>query len=145
MVEIIKEIWIELLKQIASGGALSVICGPDRDPKFPCISTVYRYLEESPQGRADYAQARERQADTLAEQVLAIADTADPDGIAVSRLRCDVRRWYAGCVRPRQWGANSALALDAGSGAGITVTITRLDSDTAPDGTVVTTPQKPKS
>lgn len=50
-----------------------------------------------------YARAREVMADTLAEEILDIADNEKltPDS---RRIRVDVRKWYAGKVRPKKYG-----------------------------------------
>lgn len=65
-----------------------------------------------------YARAREAQAETLAEDLLSIADDAsrdtytDADGntktdqevVARSRLRIDARKWLAGKMAPKKYG-----------------------------------------
>lgn len=67
--------------------------------------------------REQYARAREAQADTLADEILDIADDAtndfmmteqglkyDGDSVQRSRLRVDSRKWLAGKLRPKKYG-----------------------------------------
>ena len=65
--------------RIAEGESLSAIC---RDPKMPCMTTVMNWLCAKPDFRERYARARELQADTLFDQILAISDEAFGDGAA---------------------------------------------------------------
>lgn len=103
--------------RIVSGEALTKICGDDA---MPGVSTVYRWIAEREDFRDMYTRAREDQADTLADEVLAIADE-DPalsiqerggesvtvvDGAAVQhqRLRIDARKWVAAKLKPKKYG-----------------------------------------
>lgn len=74
-----------------------------------------------------YACAREAQADTMAEDMLAIADDGtrdtyidaegnertDQDVIARSRLRVDARKWLAGKMAPKKYGDKIDVSVDA--------------------------------
>jgi len=88
---------------------------------MPASSTVFLWLKDHPEFSEQYARAREAQADTLADEILEIADDAsndwmmknDPDNpgwlanqehIQRSRLRVDSRKWYAGKVAPKKYG-----------------------------------------
>lgn len=60
-----------------------------------------------------YATARDRRADVIAEELLAIADepppltpqgNVDPGAIAHQRLRVEARKWIASKLAPRQYG-----------------------------------------
>ena len=66
-------------------------------------STAVRWLREREYFRANYAQAREDQADWHADEVLAIADdaTLTPDD---RRVRIDARKWSAGKMKPKRYG-----------------------------------------
>lgn len=75
-----------------------------------------------------YARAREVQAETMAEEMLAIADDGindtcqDADGrtivnhdvIARSRLRVDARKWLASKLAPKKYGDRLELAGEVG-------------------------------
>jgi len=87
-------------------------------------------------GNADlvehYAQAREIQADRLAEEILEIADDARNDymekvgrdgrrkvefnseNVNRSRLRIDTRKWLAGKLRPKVYGDKQVVDVNHG-------------------------------
>ncbi len=66
-------------------------------------SHLLRWLTEDPARLEQYTRAREAAADLLAEEIIAIADdvTTDPQ---CRRVRIDVRKWYAGKLRPKVYG-----------------------------------------
>jgi hypothetical protein len=65
--------------------------------------TLYRWgaLPEYDQA---YARARVSQAHALAEQLIAIGDTAGPEDAQAKRLMCDNRKWLASKLAPRLYG-----------------------------------------
>ena len=89
-----------------------------RDDGMPSITTVYKWLDERPSFARMYARAREDQADTLADEILAISDDSSADAeidesgrrrmdaefVARSRLRVDARKWIAAKLKPRKYG-----------------------------------------
>jgi hypothetical protein len=104
---------------IASGLSLREICRKD---EFPDFSTVKRWLRKNEEFRAQYAHAREEQADYLVDEIMEIADdgtndwmkrqgddgqeieVANYDHIARSRLRVDARKWAASKLAPKKYG-----------------------------------------
>src|ERR1041385_4379143 len=94
-----------ICERLINGESLRKIC---LDPDMPDASTVCRWLahEDNELFRQQYARAREAQADTLADEILDIADDGSNDfmgddekynGDAVqrSKLRVDARKWLA--------------------------------------------------
>lgn len=85
---------------------------------MPHVSTVYRWLAANERFRDMYARAREDQADTLADEIVAIADDGqndtylnddgvqmtNQDVVARSKLRVDARKWVAAKLKPRKYG-----------------------------------------
>ena len=86
---------------------------------MPSTSVVYRWLsdDEHKEFRDNYAQAREQQADLLADEIIEIADDSSGDVIEVngkvvmdhefaarSRLRVDARKWKASKLAPKKYG-----------------------------------------
>lgn len=64
--------------------------------------TVYNWLAKHPEFLTMYTRAREDQADTLADQIIEIADGTDlPDQ---KRVRIDARKWISMKLKPRQYG-----------------------------------------
>ena len=108
------EIEAEIFERIAKGQSVRNIC---KDDWLPSEATIYRRLSIDDAFCKNYAQARERQADAIFEQCLAIADsqegdvievdgveTTNHDAIARAKLRIDTRKWMAGKLRPKVYG-----------------------------------------
>ncbi|KRG52697.1 terminase small subunit-like protein [Stenotrophomonas beteli] len=109
---------------LVDGKSLRTICST---AKMPSRSTVIRWLAEDEAFRNQYARARELQADTLAEEILDIADKAvlgerlkkdgkgkvlerqTGDMVERSKLMIDARKWYAGKLQPKKYGERVAL------------------------------------
>lgn len=102
--------------RIAAGEPLTRIC---RDEEMPDVATVYRWIAGDDKFREMYARAREDQADTLADEIIAIADDGindtyvdsesgmertNYDVIARSKLRVDARKWIAAKLKPKKYG-----------------------------------------
>jgi hypothetical protein len=76
-------------------------------------TTVRDWLNAAPSRVAAYATARDRRADVMAEELLAIADeepgktpqgAVDPAAVAHQRLRVDTRKWAAARLAPGRYG-----------------------------------------
>src|SRR5690242_3251509 len=67
-----------ICEELANGSSLRSICLAD---DMPSVSTVCRWLSENAQFREQYAYAREAQADTLADEILDIADDGVNDWV----------------------------------------------------------------
>lgn len=109
---------------LVDGKSLRTICST---AKMPSRSTVIRWLAENEAFRNQYARARELQADTLAEEILDIADKSvlgerlkkdgkgkvlerqTGDMVERSKLMIDARKWYAGKLQPKKYGERVAL------------------------------------
>ena len=99
---------------------------------MPDRSTVYDWLLRHSEFADQYARAREEQADTLADEIIAIADE-QPEIIAVTdkrtgeliehkldgaflqwqKNRIDARKWTAMKLKPKKYGDKLALGGDA--------------------------------
>lgn len=120
-----QEIADEICELIADGTSLRKIC--DR-PDMPNKATVFRWLAAHQTFSDQYAHARDSQADTLFDDVLAIADQYDSaadkldvDHIQRAKLRIDARKWMAGKLRPKKYGEK--LELEHGGKIDLTPTI----------------------
>lgn len=118
--------------RLIEGESLRKICLSD---DMPNASTICRWLAQREEFRKQYVHAREAQADTLADEILDIADdgsndymgedkTYDGDAVARSRLRVDARKWYAGKMRPKVYGDKQLVGSDPDNPlpAGVNVT-----------------------
>jgi hypothetical protein len=88
-----------ICERLSNGESLRGIC---RDDGMPQVSTVWRWMVHNEERRNQYTRAREEQADTLADQIVAIADNATDAQIA--RLQVDARKWFASKVAPKKYG-----------------------------------------
>ncbi len=110
--------------EIAHGRSLVSICKEDSMPDY---ATVKRWLNKHEAFRAEYARAREDQADYLADEIVAISDDGKNDTyvdeagkvktnwdvIGRSKLRVDARKWIAAKLRPKRWGDMTRHEVDA--------------------------------
>lgn len=112
-----------ICEQLAAGKSLRKIC---RTTGMPTMPFVFKWLREDENFVAQYARAREAQAETLFDQIVDIADAADTSsmrGIEHAKIRIDARKWSAGKMAPKKYGdkigvehtgsINLATALEA--------------------------------
>jgi len=105
-----QEIADEICTRLANGESLRSICSADRDDFIPAMGTVFRWLTERPIFQEQYAKAREVQAETMADEIVSIADgkeLGDEMKVALSardRLRVDSRKWVASKLLPKKYG-----------------------------------------
>lgn len=110
-----------ICSRLAAGEPLVKIC---RDEDMPSTTTVYRWLAADEAFRDMYARAREDQADTLADQIVDIADEypqsvfttegrgdmqvdvqrIDSAAVNHQRLRVEARKWVAAKLKPKKYG-----------------------------------------
>ena len=101
------------------------------DEEMPDRATVYRWLAADPAFCDMYARAREDQADTLADEIMAIADETpdlnpilDKHGALIEiqlhsaylqwqKQRIDARKWTAMKLKPKKYGDRQILAGDS--------------------------------
>jgi len=58
--------------------------------------------------RQQYARAKEKAADKLADEIVEIADNATPQDAHVARLKVDARKWVAAKLLPKKYGDRPA-------------------------------------
>jgi hypothetical protein len=117
--------------RIAEGESLREIVKTEGMPER---ATIYEWLLRRPDFADQYTRAREEQADTLADEIIAIADE-QPEIIPVidkrtgeliehkldgaflqwQKNRIDARKWTAMKLKPKKYGERVALAGDADS------------------------------
>lgn len=104
-----------ICEQLVEGRSLRDIC---REESMPNIATVFRWLHKFPEFGDQYARAREEQAETLADEIISIADdktrdmkvledgreVPDAEVVARSRLRVEARKWVASKLKPKKYG-----------------------------------------
>lgn len=112
-----------ICQQLAEGKSLRSIC---KEEGMPSQSMVYRWLEKNGEFREQYSLARTWQADTLADEILEIADESsndtyvDDDGsvktnaevVARSRVRIEARKWIASKLAPKKYGDRQMIDME---------------------------------
>ena len=122
--------------RLADGESLRSICS---GKAMPSKTTVMRWLASNAAFRDQYACAREQQADTLVDDIVAIADEAavtikhegdevslalDATAVARNRLRVDARKWVAARMAPKKYGDRIAQEISAPGGGPVEVVTT---------------------
>lgn len=114
-----------ICERLAEGESLRKIC---RDDDMPVTSTVCKWLVQNKAFAEQYAHARDAQADTLADEILEIADDGtndtykdengytktDQEVIGRSRLRVDARKWLASKMAPKKYGEKVQQEISGG-------------------------------
>jgi hypothetical protein len=115
-----------ICERIADGASLRSICAADG---MPNKATVFRWLAAH-KGFADqYGRAREEQAETLADEIVQIADDGsndtyldrtgkervNTDVISRSKLRVDARKWVASKLKPKKYGDRQVIDVNTNS------------------------------
>ena len=112
---------------LSEGMSLRQILKADTTGTLPAQSTVYEWLLRHPAFAEQYARAREEQADTLADEIISIADE-QPEVIAVTdkqgaliehkldgaflqwqKNRIEARKWTAMKLKPKKYGDRMAV------------------------------------
>ena len=107
---------------LSEGMSLRQILKADIEGKLPAQSTIYEWLIRFPVFAEQYARAREEQADTNADEIIAIADEMPPEYtdkegrtyldqtfIAWQKNRIEARKWTAAKLRPKKYGDRMAV------------------------------------
>ena len=137
-----RDLAISICAELIEGKSLKSICSRD---DMPSISIVFKWLnDKDKQDFLDmYEMARENQADSMADEILDIADaiplmnpvTGAIDGGSVQhqRLRVDARKWVASKLKPRKYGDKVQQEVTGAGGApllqGVQIKLVRPDAD----------------
>src|SRR5690606_10358485 len=106
-----------ICERIADGESLRGICACEG---MPSKATVFRWLGKHKGFPAQYARARDEQAESFADEMVAISDERetkivmagedeagavfDATAVARNRLRIDARKWVASKLKPKKYG-----------------------------------------
>jgi hypothetical protein len=139
-----QETALSICEQIADGMSLRAICLLD---EMPAKSTVFKWLTQHQEFADQYAHAREAQADSLADEMLDIADDGSNDwmersekkgggweengeAIGRSRLRLDARKWIASKLKPKKYGDRTNMAISDPNGDPVSLAVAFVASRT---------------
>lgn len=95
--------------RLAAGEGLVRVC---RDDGMPDLTSCYRWMRLHPEFLQMYARSKEECADTLADEIMEIADSdpgmnemgIDRGGVDHLKLRVDARKWIAAKLKPKKYG-----------------------------------------
>ena len=135
-----EKIFTDLFSQMQEGSSLLSAC----KSKEISPTTIYKWIDESPEKLNDYTRAREARETFIFEAILNIADsggndtTIDQEGnvkvnnevIQRDRLRVDARKWMLGKMSPGKYGDKIQAEI---SGIGKVNAIFNLDLMNVPD------------
>ena len=132
------ELAATILGRISNGESLRSIT---MEEGMPNPDTVYVWLLKRPDFAENYTRAREEQADTLADEILAIADEApsevvddrgvsrtDSGWVSWQRNRVDARKWVASKLKPKKYGDALKVGGDKDNPLSVTVGTEVFDS-----------------
>ena len=98
----------DICSLLAKGESLNKICQLEH---MPGRTTVYRWIREHDEFRNNYARATEDRADSIFEEMLDIADSAEEEtaSIAKARLQIDARKWILGKMNPKKFSDKQSV------------------------------------
>ena len=148
------EIAAHICEQIATTTkSLRTIC---YEENMPSVGTVLKWMNDDKNGfLAQYARAKESQADMMADEMIDIADETNHDTITTedgreiqnsewinrSRLRVDTRKWIASKLKPKKYGDRITQELTGADGGPIHITGMEIVSYKKPnDEKIITDP-----
>jgi hypothetical protein len=97
-----------ICERLANGESLAEICA---DRSMPGLRTVVRWAAENEGFGAEYARAREAQAEVMDAKILATADEAGKDP-AAARVKIGAYQWRAAKLAPKRYSERQVLAGD---------------------------------
>ena len=105
----------DICAQLAEGKPLTTICEQDGMPATRTVMEWVSHPERKQPGFAEmYGEARRMQAHRFADEIVALAETADAKNAHAIRLKIDARKWAAARLHPEAYG-DRAIVEHAGS------------------------------
>jgi hypothetical protein len=93
-----------LCEWITNGKSLSAWCRQTGRTAF----AVYGWMREQPDFARRYAQAHEDRTDTMADDIIEIADAVEGSdsvaAVSAAKLRIETRKWIASKLKPQKYG-----------------------------------------
>lgn len=112
--------------ELAEGKSLRTICKAD---DMPASETVRVWLALDAEFAAQYARAREEQADFYADEIIEISDTEEDANKA--RVRIDARKWVASKLKPKKYSERLDLtSADGSMSPKPTIDVSKLSTET---------------
>lgn len=100
---------------MSQGESLNAIC---KGEDMPSAVSVYAWLRKHDEFFNNYVRAREDQADTLADEIVGIADEKTEDANS-RRVRIDARKWVAAKLKPKKYGDKVETTVQGPDGGAV--------------------------
>lgn len=100
-----EDVAARILGALSDGQSMRTVCKPD---DMPCMATVWKWLHEREDFSERYVRAKQESADSMVEDMHAIADDESLDHNS-RRVRVDTRKWIAARLKPKKYGDRVAL------------------------------------
>jgi hypothetical protein len=98
------ELFELICKRLEEGETLASI---STEQDMPSRQAFYTWVETKEGAIDRYVRAREKQADSLAEEIVHISNTATD--AQLGRLQMDARKWFASKVAPKKYGEKTDI------------------------------------
>lgn len=110
------EIEDAILDEIMDGEVPAVILGKGRDPRFPGVTTFYKWIRDNDEFAKKYARALEVRTDSDVDEIRSIVmapaviaesvtgSHVDSGDVALRRLQVDALKWTASKRLPKKYG-----------------------------------------
>ena len=132
MVQYSDDVAEEVCERLSEGETLTVIC---RDAHLPARKTVYHWVDHRPHFKEMYDEARDRQADAHADEILLaceLPDNCTSAQVNAARLKVDALKWTAEKLRPARYGERMQQTLTVDVSAGYAALLEEIDSRRRP-------------
>ena len=126
-----QELADQLCERLSQGKSLRTVCKAE---DMPSAVTIFSWLRKDPEFLKQYERSKAEAADSLADEILDIADNSvndymaqlvadgdeeaiaavklHPENIQRSRLRVDARKWIASKLKPKKYGDKMNIGGD---------------------------------
>ena len=137
-----------ICSRLSDGESMRSIC---RDEDMPAKTTMFRWLREDLEFRNQYNVAKEESAESLADEMVFIADnevsqpvmvdglplmvddkpvmTIDNVAVAHAKLRIDTRKWAASKLKPKKYGEKIQQEITPGEGVTFNMSFGKAPDD----------------
>ena len=121
--------------RLSEGVSMRSVC---RDDEMPVLTTIFRWLRTKEEFKQQYDIAKEESAESLADEMVEIADneagqplmqdglpvvvdgkvvmTIDGPSVSHAKLRIDTRKWAASKLKPKKFGEKIQQEITPGEG-----------------------------
>ena len=120
IVEWTSDIENSVITDIESGLSLRATAENNRISK----ALILKKVKESDSFRDRYAHAKEIQLESMADEILTIADSASSEDYNVARLQVDSRKWLLSKLVPKKYGEKVEQYISGPDGGPIQAAVT---------------------